>query len=116
MNDAATDLSVLMRPTDRTVVVSGLACRVWTGRTNRGAAVSVLVHRLMIDEAHADQLDGTLLEQPPPTDPSLVGMLEQAMHQTKLESRITAQGSVPLREIVCTFPHRQPLHQFEYEP
>lgn len=110
------DLSVLMRPTDRTVVVSGLACRVWTGRTNRGAVVSVLVHRLMIEEEHADQLAGTLIEQAPPTDQGVIDTLDLELQRTKLESRITAQRSIPMRQVVSTLPRAQPLPQFEYEP
>lgn len=77
--------------TPEITLIDGVACRIWSGRTEKGTPVTVLVHRLVVptDAADTQAFDRELVDmgapaelREPPAFVSLRGLLERPRTNT----------------------------------
>lgn len=83
MSASAARLGVAIAPTEETVQLDGVPCRVWHGITQSGHPILVFVHRVMIDERHQDDPLLAFLhpETIPDMDPSPAELLDRLQRQ-----------------------------------
>ena len=60
-------MKVTIEPTDDTVVIDGVPCRLWYGETDLGTPVTLAVHRVITSRSlDTPELDASLEPRDPP--------------------------------------------------